>query len=251
MVLPNGRFRAVVSLALALVLASVFTLSSFAASSRKGPTGGNVGGRIGKTLVDLPTGRLIGSGRITIDGDEARSGATVLSGSTIATGTDGDAIIDLGSLGRFELRPNTTITLMFGPDGVQVRMNGGGLTARTVPGGVPFRVSLLSAHNRVIVASGEVKVGSAGTERTLGSGQAANFDQGSEATTTVASVFTALSESDRRVATAPYGSGRTVSGGVAGVLTLAGLAGGVALGVATGSNNSGRSSLPKPSTVVP
>ena len=251
MVLPNGRFRAAVSLALALVLASVFTFNSFAASTKKSPTGGNAGGRIGKTLVDLPTGRLIGSGRITIDGDEARSGATVLSGSTIATGMDGDAIIDLGSLGRFELRPNTTITLMFGPDGVQVRMNGGGLTARTVPGGVPFRVSLLNTHNRVIVASGEVKVGSAGTERTLGSGQAANFDQGSEATTTVASVFTALSETDRRVSAATYGGGRTVSGGTAGAITLAGVAGGIALGVAVGSNNSGRSPLPKPSTVVP
>ena len=252
MVLPKGRFRAVVSLAVALVVASVFTLSSFAASTGKGPNGGNAGKRVGKPLFDSPTGRLVGTGRITIDGDEARSGATVLSGSTIATGTDGAAIIDLGSLGRFDLRPNTTITIMFAADGVQVRMNDGGLTAHTVPGGVPCRVTLLSKRTRVFVASGEVKVGSTGIERTLGSGQMANFDQGSEATTTIASVFTAESESDRRVSTATYGGGRTVSAGPAGVIALAGVAGGVAMGVAIGSNNNGRRSpLPKPSTVVP
>jgi hypothetical protein len=247
---PKPTIRAVVSLVLAFVVASVFTLSSFAASTKKGPTGGNVGGRIGKTLLDAPKGRLVGTGRVTIDGDEARSGATVLSGSTIATATDGNAGIDLGSLGRFELQPNTTITLMFTPNSVQVRMNGGGLTAHTLPG-VTCRVTLLSTYTKVIVASGEVKVNSAGTDRNLVSGQESRFMQGSEATTMGESVFTAEGDSDRRVAAATHGGGRTVSGGAAGAITLAGLAGGVALGVALGSNNSGRSPLPKPSTVVP
>src|SRR5262245_48112500 len=124
MVLPKIRFRAVVSSVLAFTVASVFTFSSFAATTKKGPTGGNAGGRVGKTLLDSPTGRLVGTGRVTIDGDEARSGATVLSGSTIATARDGNAGIELGSLGRFELHPNTTITLMFTPNSVHVRMNG-------------------------------------------------------------------------------------------------------------------------------
>jgi hypothetical protein len=242
--------RVVGSLVLAFVVASVFSLSSFAASTRKGPTGGNAGGRVGKTLPDAPTGRLVGTGRITIDGDEARSGATVLSGSTIATAMDGNAGIDLAALGRFELQPNTTITLMFTPNSVQVRMNGGGLTAHTLPG-VTCRVTLLSTYTKVIVASGEVKVNSAGTDRNLVSGQESRFMQGSEATTMGESVFTAEGDSDRRVATATSG-GRTVSGGTAGVITLAGLAGGVAIGVIAGSNNNtARSPLPKPSTVVP
>jgi len=250
MVLPKIRFRAVVSMALALVVAIVFTLSSFAASTRKGLTGGNVGGRVSKTLLDAPTGRLVGTGRITIDGDEARSGATVLSGSIISTARDGNAGVDLGPLGRFELQPNTTITLMFTPSSVQVRMNGGGLTAHTLPG-VSCRVTLMSAYTKVMVASGEVKVNSAGTDRNLVSGQESRFMLGSEATTMGESVFTAEGDSDRRVATATYG-GRTVSGGTAGAITLAGLAGGIAIGVALGSNNNhGYSPLPKPSTVVP
>ena len=249
---PKPTVRAVASVALAFVVASVFSLSSFAASTRKGPTGGNVGGRVGKTLHDAPAGRLVGTGQITIDGDEARSGATVLSGSIIATGTDGNAAIDLGPLGRLELQPNTTITLMFTPSSVQVRMNGGGLTAHTLPGGVTCRVTLLSKYNKVMVASGAVKVDSVGTEKLLASGQESHFMFGAEATTTGESVFTAESESDRRVATATSSTGRTVSGGVAGVIGLAGVAGGVAAGIVVGSNHNNRySPLPKPSTVVP
>ena len=248
---PKPTLRVVSSVALAFVVASVFTLSSFAASTKKGPTGGNVGGRVGKTLRDAPPGRLVGTGRITIDGDEARSGATVLSGSVIATGTDGTAAIDLGPLGRFELQPNTTITLMFAPNSVQVRMNGGGLTAHTLPGNA-CRVTLLSKYNKVMVASGEVKVDSVGTEKLLASGQESHFLFGAEATTAGESVFTAESETDRRVAAAASSTGRTVSGGVVGAIGLAGVAGGVAAGIMLGSNNSsGRSSLPKPSTVIP
>jgi len=243
--------RAAVSLVLAFAVASVFTLSSFAASTKKGPTGGNVGGRVGKTLLDAPTGRLVGTGRITIDGDEARSGATVLSGSIIQTATDGNASVDLGPLGRFELQPNTTITLMFTPNSVQVRMNSGGLTAHTLPG-IACRVTLMSAYTRVTVASGEVKVHSVGTDQNLVSGQASRFMLGSEATTMGESVFTAEGDSDRRVVTASSGGGRTVSGGAAGAITLAGVAGGVAAGIVLGSNhNHAYSPLPKPSTVVP
>ena len=252
--IPKPKIRAVMSLALALALASVFTLSSFAASAKKeGPPAGNAGGRIGNTLRDAPTGRLLGTGRITIDGDEARSGATVLSGSTIATGTDGYARIDLGSLGRFELQPNTTVTLMFGADGVQVRMNGAGLTAHSLSADVLCQVKLLDDRTRVIVSSGQVKVDSAGNTRTLNSGQEASFSQGSEARTMGEAVFTAERSDRDRLGTVPTsGGGHSVSAGPVGAVVLAGLAGGVALGVMLGSNDPRRTStLPKPSTVVP
>lgn len=250
--IPKPKVRAVMSFVLALAVASVFTFSSFAASTTKERSpGGNAGGRIGKTLLDAPTGRLIGTGRITIDGDEARSGATVLSGSTIATGMDGYARIDLGSLGRFELRPNTTVTLMFAADSVQVSMNGAGLTAHSLSAGCQVR--LLSEHTRLIVSSGQVKVDSAGDARTLNSGQEASVSQGSEARTMGEAVFTAESGDRDRKGTIPTsGGGHTVSAGPAGAIALAGLAGGVALGVMLGSNDNRRiSPLPKPSTVVP
>lgn len=252
--IPKPKVRAVMSLVLALAVASVFTLSSFAASTKKErPPGGNAGGRIGKTLLDAPTGRLMGTGRITIDGDEARSGATVLSGSTIATGMDGYARIDLGSLGRFELRPNTTVTLMFAADGVQASMNGAGLTAHSLSADVRCQVKLLGQHTRLIVSSGQVKVDSAGDARTLNSGQEASFNQGSEASTMGEAVFTAESgDRDRRGTVPTSGGGHTVSAGPVGAIALAGLAGGVALGVMLGSNDNRRfSPLPKPSTVVP
>jgi hypothetical protein len=252
--IPKPTVRAVMSLALALAVASVFTLSSFAASTTKeGPPGGNAGGRIRKTLLDAPTGRLLGTGRITIDGDEARSGATVLSGSTIATGMDGYARIDLGSLGRFELRPNTTITLMFGADGVQVRMNGAGLTAHSLSADALCQVKLLDESTRLVVSSGQVKVDSAGDTRTLNSGQEARFSKGSEARTMGEAVFTAeSSDRDRNGSVPTSGGPHTISAGPVGAMVLAGLAGGVALGVMLGSNDPARpSTLPKPSTVVP
>src|SRR5262249_6463863 len=112
------------------------------------------------------------------------------------------------------------------------------------------RVTLMSAYTKVMVASGEVKVNSAGTDRNLVSGQESRFMLGSEATTMGESVFTAEGDSDRRVATATYG-GRTVSGGTAGAITLAGLRGGLVMGVPLErNNNQGYTPLQNPSTVV-
>lgn len=52
-------------------------------------------------------------GQVTVNGNLAQTGLTVLSNSLIATGTNGRAFIDLGSLGRIDLRASATARLVF------------------------------------------------------------------------------------------------------------------------------------------
>src|ERR1700752_3686686 len=106
----RSNYKPALSLIVASAVASAFTISSFAASRPREPTTpAPLAVQEYKGILGLPAGRLIGTGRITIDGNEAQSGVTVLSGSTVETGPDGYATIDLGSLGRIELQPNTAV----------------------------------------------------------------------------------------------------------------------------------------------
>lgn len=96
--------RSSISLVLAVAVATVFTLRSFAAPEAV---------RINAEVVPQDcTGALtIKDGQVSINGNTAQTGATVLSGSVISTNSNGKAVIDLGSLGRVEVGDNTTITL--------------------------------------------------------------------------------------------------------------------------------------------
>lgn len=68
-------------------------------------------------------GRLTTSGDsiITVNSLEARSGATILSGAELQTPENIAAIVQLGSLGKLEIAPNTKLTLDF--DEGQVNVN--------------------------------------------------------------------------------------------------------------------------------
>src|SRR5262249_6492156 len=224
-----------------------------APNSNRRPSDEKAGGRVRSVLRDLPSGRLTWTGHLTIDGYEAQSGATVLSGNTISTGTDGNARIDLGSLGRFELRPNTTVTLTFGSEGVLVRMNGAGLVVHSSSASVTCLVKILGENSKVIVAQGQVKVDSAGDAQTLNAGQEANFSQPSELNTIGEAVFTVetVGRERRAAATVPSEGGKYVSAGRYGVAAMIGVAGGVAVGIALGKHDNKVSTLPKASTVVP
>jgi ferric-dicitrate binding protein FerR (iron transport regulator) len=248
------KVRTAVSMVVALAVVSAFTLSSLAAPNvGKRPSDENSGARVRKVLADVPSGRLTGTGHINIDGYEAQSGATVLSGNTVSTGADGKARVDLGPLGRFELRPNTTVTLTFLPDSVLVRMNGGGLVVHSSLSTGRCQVKILGENSKVIVDQGQVKVDSAGDVQTLNAGQEANFSQPSDVTTNGEAVFIALSMGRDRSATAaiPTEGGNYSSAGRYGVAAMIGVAGGVALGIALGKHDNSGSTLPKASTVVP
>lgn len=255
MTISTAKLKAAISFALALVVASVFTLTSFAASKRsEWPPGKNSVAPVGKNSLDGPTGKLIGTGRLTIDGEEAPSGTTVLSGSTIATGPDGNATIDLGSLGRIELRPNTTITLVLSSNSVQVDMGREGTLAQWLPLGVEGQVRTRSEQVRFSVTRGQVEVKSARSTRNLSAGEAGTFNDPAEAVASGDAMLVAEcgATNDKAGATSTASpSGGTISAGPVGVAILVGVAGAVALGVMAGRNDNRKTTLPKPSTIVP
>src|SRR2546426_8370478 len=97
------RMRALTSMAVAVAVVTIFTLHSFAAP--------DVAKLAAETnpLQDCTGSLTVVSGQVKINGNEAKTGATVLTGSLIATDSNGDAIIDLGGVGRVELGEGTTI----------------------------------------------------------------------------------------------------------------------------------------------
>jgi hypothetical protein len=191
----SKKFRAVMSLALTLAVASVFALSSFAASNAREPAPIEISAGRLDDMPSAPAGKLMGTGHFTIDGEEAQPGASVLSGSTVATGSDGNAVIDLGSLGRIELRPNTTIKVAFANNSVSVNLDHAGSIAQSLPAGVAGQLVLQGA--RLSVVRGEVEVNSAGNARTLRAGEHSTFDNTAEVITTGDAVLVADAYSGR------------------------------------------------------
>ena len=64
---------------------------------------------------------------VFVNGEVARSGRSVFSGSTITTSESTNAVINLSKLGKIELAPNTVLTLTFDDKGIF-----GDLTSGTV-----------------------------------------------------------------------------------------------------------------------
>jgi hypothetical protein len=76
-------------------------------------------------------GELIVSGKtsaVIVNGQEAQSGRTVFSSSTITTPDSASAIISIGKVGKLELAPGTTITLSFDETGISGTLANGTVT---------------------------------------------------------------------------------------------------------------------------
>lgn len=112
--------KAIISILLLVAVTAVFTLSSFAAQNIDD---GRPAQEFAASLVPEPmTGNLVVmKGNIRINGNDSQTGATILSGSRIVTGSDGLAVIDLGSEGRVEIRDDTTVTVTFAPGLVHIK----------------------------------------------------------------------------------------------------------------------------------
>src|SRR5262245_38030138 len=80
-----------------------------------------------------------------VDGTWIRGNTVIGSGSVITTGADGDATIELGSMGKIDLRPNTSIRLAAGSEGLQLTMELCGSITQTLPSGVTSRLTLAPA----------------------------------------------------------------------------------------------------------
>ncbi|MEK6304142.1 MAG: hypothetical protein AABO41_25930 [Acidobacteriota bacterium] len=248
--MSRSKYKPALSLLLASAVASVFAISSFAASKPREPTPGvSSTNHEGKGILGLPSGRLIGTGQITVDGSEAQSGVTVLSGSTVATGADGNATIELGALGRIELQPNTTVLVTLAPDMVAVKIIRVGRVVQSLPSGVRGHTRIEGGKARLAVSLGQVEVKSGSDQRTLGAGDESSVSPAGELLANGNVAFT-IDDGSARASSARKGG--YVSAGAVGMVALAGVAAAATGVVLSNRSDSGSSeALPRPSTVVP
>src|SRR5262249_24738627 len=162
--------RAVLSAVLALTVSTLFCLSSLTTFASNNELVSNNANRVAVGLTKSPTGVLGGTGTLSLNGISVGSGATVFSGSIITTGHDGIATVDLGPVGRFVVRPRTSVT---------VTTSQGSAT-----------ISDRARATRLSVLRGEVTVTSAGASLKLKSGENALFTDAIEATMIGDTVFT-------------------------------------------------------------
>lgn len=197
--------RASVSLVLAIAIISVFTLRSFASPDA-------VSVSADPNSPQGCTGSLtVASGKVSINGNAAQTGATVLTGSVIQTNSNGKAIIDLGALGRVEVGDHTTVTL-------------------TCTAGL-LEVKTDCSRTEVEVRRGTVDVKSPKVEQ-LVAGKKTEYDGDVDLTSTGAD-FKVECEGRRA-------GGAYIGAGLLGLLALIGLGAAVAVGIGVGDESGGR-----------
>lgn len=202
MKLPTSSPRSSISLLLAIAVASVFTLRSFAAPEAAKP-------HVAGTSQDCTGTLTVKAGRVTINGNAAQTGATILTGSVISTSSNGKAIIDLGALGRVEVGDSTTATLTCVAGSLEIRTNCSKTEVEVRRGAVDIR---------------EPKV------ETLTAGKKQKYDGGIYLTA-AAGVDVKVECEGGKV------GGLWVGPGLLGLLALIGVGAAVAGGIALGSND--------------
>lgn len=194
MTITKIHYRAWLSALLALTLVVTFSLSSFAASGAGDATDEAITDSL--LVSQAPTGTLTAHGPVLVNGNEAKTGATITDGSVIQTRTGGHAIIELGAPGRVEMDPITAITLTMTSNSIQASLNkcGQGVTL-VLPAGVTGLVKILDMSDigvlkkdrevDVKVFKGEalVKYGQ-GKEKIVKAGDHKEFDNAIEVTAT-------------------------------------------------------------------
>ncbi len=193
--------RAFTSLLLAVTVTTVFSLSSFAASQ---PDTLLDSLALDPAFAQEPSGVLTGSA--TVNGIATESGATITSGSRIETGSS-SAVIDLGPLGRIELRPHTSIVLVFAAGMVSIK----NLCS-------PFEVE-------VVTGQAQVREGSDAPETKV-AGEDEEYSGSGEVTTTGGTNLILDCEDDPAAA--------FIGPGLGGILGLIGVGAAIFAGVALG-----------------
>jgi hypothetical protein len=193
------HYRAWLSALLSLTLAATFSLSSFAASGAGETTDEAITDSL--LVSQALTGTLTTHGPVLVNGNEAKTGATITDGNVIQTRTGGHAAIELGATGRVEMDPITAITLSWTTNSILASLDkcGQGVTL-ILPAGVTGLVKILNISDvgvlkkdrevDVKVFKGEalVKYGQ-GKEKTLKAGDHKEFDNAIEVTATGDAVF--------------------------------------------------------------
>jgi hypothetical protein len=201
MKLQTSYSRPAISFVVMMAIATVFSLSSFAAPDVKEAAGESI------PAQDCPGTLTVAKGQVTINGNVAQTGATVLTGSVLATSSGAKAFVDLGALGRIELGDDTTLTVICSGNQLEVRSD--------------------CSRSEVEVRRGNLDVKSPKTE-TLTAGKKEHYDGAFDATSTGGVDFKFECEGRKRVA------GGYFTPGLAGLLALIGLAAGVAIAIGIG-----------------
>jgi hypothetical protein len=95
---------------------------------------------------------------VFVNGEVARSGRSVFSGSTITTSESTNAVINLSKLGKIELAPNTVLNLTFDEKGIS-----GALTSGTVSVlGAAENVNITTPNGKTVQLSAGQSVSAAG-----------------------------------------------------------------------------------------
>jgi hypothetical protein len=162
--------KAILSAVLALAVSSLFCFSSLTSYASNNAAEPPTADSAARGFTKSPAGVLTGTGTLSLNGMSTEPGATVFSGSIITTGHDGIASIDLGPVGRFIVRPRTTVTVT--------------LSAGTA------MISGRAKATRVNVVRGELLVSSPGANRLLKSGEDAIFADSIQASMSGDTVFT-------------------------------------------------------------
>jgi phage baseplate assembly protein gpV len=203
--------RASISLALAMAIATVFTLRSFAAPEAIKLTGD------ARVAQDCTGTLTVKSGQVTINGNAAQTGATILSGSVVTTGAKSSAVVSLGKLGRVEVGGDTTITLRCGPDSIEI--------SSTCP------------KTEIKVRRGTVDVKAPKTEALI-AGKEETYDGPIELRSS-GEIDLKIECKGRKVGAGPF-----IGPGLLGLLALIGVGAGVAIGVAVGGDDNVQPSSP-------
>ncbi|HSE97918.1 MAG TPA: hypothetical protein VLD57_06565, partial [Blastocatellia bacterium] len=200
MKISKSPLKSLQCLLVAMALTTMFSLRSFATveAAETAPASNAAAlASINWLPVQGPSGTITGSGQFKVNGNEVQTGATVLSGNSVSTGSDGDVLIDVGQFGRVKLRPNSTVKLDMIDDRLEVTVEE--CTRSTsvnlmVPSG--RTIVMKSSHGNltnVAVTLGEVRVkpGADGASETImKEGESRAFDPVDEIVATGDADFT-------------------------------------------------------------
>jgi hypothetical protein len=196
--------KAFISVLLTMAIATVFTIRSFAS-----PDLGKVEESTKVGAQDCTGTLTVIAGRVTINGNAAQTGATVLTGSAISTDSKGKATIDLGAAGRVELGESTSVTLICVGSSIEIRSN--------------------CSKTEVEVRRGTLEVKTPKAE-TLVAGKEHTYDGAFDASS-AGGIDVKIECEGRKGAGGLY-----VGPGLLGLLALAGIGGAIAAGIAAGGN---------------
>ena len=97
---------------------------------------------------------------VFVNGEVARSGSSVFSGSTITTSESTNAVINLSKLGKIELAPNTVLNITFDEKGIF-----GDLTSGTVSVlGAAENVNIKTLNGKTVLLAAGQSVSAAGRQ---------------------------------------------------------------------------------------